>query len=258
MSEHSQKKIARPSLSLFMTEGGRALLEFGVFKMSEPLLKKAQKGDGHPVMVLPGFMASDVSTHPLRSFLKDIGYTSYGWELGRNYGKVNFIEQVQEKAELLYQAHGEKVSLVGWSLGGVFAREVAKQIPHLTRQVITLGSPFAKIDAPNYASWVHDLISEEKVEEIDPDLLLGLAEPPSVPTTAIYSKEDGIVSWKTCLDEEETETRQNIQVRGSHIGLGVNMAVMRIIADRLNYSAENWKRFKPGNSVEGFLFYPSC
>jgi len=148
--------------------------------------------------------------------------------------------------------------LIGWSLGGVFAREIAKKRPNLIRQVITLGSPFRAVVEKNNATWLYTYASGgQKVEDIDPALIAELPNPAPVPTTAIYSKEDGVVPWEYCMEKEETAIHQNIQVRGSHLGLGVNPSVLHIIADRLLYSSEDWQHFKVSSLLEDLFLYPS-
>lgn len=249
--------IKKPSLWLLATEGHRALFELGTYYPYK-FLKTDKSGDGHPVLVLPGFMATDISTAPLRSFLKRLGYEPYGWGEGRNYANAEYLEHLIEKVEDIFLTHRAKVSLIGWSLGGVFAREIAKRKPNLIRQVITLGSPFNGITEPNNAMWLYELLTDGRgTEDVDPDLLKGLPDPAPVPTTAIYSKEDGVVPWKTCLESFEDELHQNIQVRGSHLGLGVNPAVLEVIKDRLQLTAKDWYHFEPSNVLEDKLFYPS-
>ena len=251
-----EQKISRPSLFWLITEGGRALTELGLSFPYRSFYKNKKKGDGHPVMVLPGFMATDHSTKPLRRFLNNIGYHAYGWELGRNYAKEKFIKILLNKVEILYHKYGQKVSLIGWSLGGVYARQIAKEIPHMIRQVITLGSPFGGISQPNNVAWIYNLISGgKKVRNIDAALLQDIPIPAPVPSTAIYTKEDGVVPWEACIEIED-EIHQNIQVRGSHLGLGVNLTVLNIITDRLQYDAENWVHFK-ANRIQDLFYYPS-
>ena len=252
------QKNKKPSFFWFATEVGRAVAELGISIPYRKLFHNNYKGDGHPVLVLPGFMASDISTNPLRKFIKKLGYAAYGWDLGRNYGKLHSLELLVEKVEDIYAEHHQKVTIIGWSLGGVFARQIAKERPNMVRQVITLGSPFQDIEKPNNASWLYNLISEGKrVVDLDPLLLEDLPKPAPVPTTAIYTKEDGVVPWSMCMEKEEDATHQNIQVRGSHLGLGVNPSVFDIIADRLLYDEENWEHFDPKSAIKDLLFYPS-
>jgi pimeloyl-ACP methyl ester carboxylesterase len=171
---------------------------------------------------------------------------------------VEFLEVLIEKVENIHQEYGENVSLVGWSLGGVFARQIAKERPNLIRQIITLGSPFRGVQEPNNAAWIYDqLVKRKKIKETAPDLIDEFPKPAPVPTTAIYTKEDGVVPWQLCMEKEETYFHQNVQVRGSHLGLGVNASVLRIIANRLQYNEANWVEFNTNNSVENLILYPS-
>jgi pimeloyl-ACP methyl ester carboxylesterase len=250
------KSLPRPSLLWFLSEPGRALTELAIAVPFKSTFKNDAIGDGHPVMMLPGFMSNGASTIFLRKFIKKLGYNVIDWGLGRNLGKVEYIDLLLESVDELYAKTNEPISLIGWSLGGVFARQIAKQRPDIIRQVITLGSPFAGITQPNNASWIYTLVSGgKKVKNINIDFLNNLPNPASVPTTAIYTKEDGIVHWETCIEADQDEIHQNVQVRGSHIGLGVNPSVLSIIADRLKYDRNNWKYFEPKGIVEN-IFCP--
>jgi pimeloyl-ACP methyl ester carboxylesterase len=252
------KKTSRPSLFLAFTEAGRALTELGISYPYQNFVKPSGTGDGHPVMILPGFMSTKFSTGLLREFVSKSGYTVYDWGIKRNLGKVEYMDYLLQRLEKIQKHHGAAVSLIGWSLGGVFARELAKARPDLIRQVITLGSPFRDITHPNNIAWLYTLISGGKtVKESALALLETLPHPAPVPTTAIYSKEDGIVKWEMCLEEVQDDWHQNIQVRGSHCGLGVNTSVFWIIADRLKQKPEDWTHFRPSNVIEEWLFYPS-
>jgi len=257
-TEQINKDGKKPKFLWFATEAFRAIAELGLSVPYRRLYKSCEEGDGHPVLVLPGFMASDFSTGPMRDFIDSIGYHSSTWDLGRNYGKVSFIDDLVEKLESLYKEHKQPVTIIGWSLGGVYARQLAKNSPKLVRQVITLGSPFCGIAEPNNASWLYNLLpGRKRIVDLDPELLNDLPKPAPVPTTAIYSKEDGMVPWEVCLEKEETSIHQNIQVRGSHLGLGVNPSVLEIIANRLQYSEANWEHFRAPSIVKDLLFYPS-
>ncbi|MCR9286521.1 MAG: alpha/beta hydrolase [Bacteroidetes bacterium] len=251
-------KIKRPSIFWLATEIGRAVTEASLSVPFRTFYSTKEEGDGHPVLVLPGFMASDTSTAPLRGFINKLGYNALSWDLGRNLAKVEFLEVLIEKVENIHQEYGENVSLVGWSLGGVFARQIAKERPNLIRQIITLGSPFRGVQEPNNAAWIYDqLVKRKKIKETAPDLIDEFPKPAPVPTTAIYTKEDGVVPWQLCMEKEETYFHQNVQVRGSHLGLGVNASVLRIIANRLQYNEANWVEFNTNNSVENLILYPS-
>ena len=250
--------VKRPSLIWSLTEISRAFVEMGFYFPFKALKKFPQNGDGHPVLILPGFLASDASTVPLRNFVHELGYTVYGWGEGRNYANEEYLELLFEKVESLYKKHQEPISLVGWSLGGIYARQLAKGRPHMIRQVMTLGSPFKGVTRANNAKWMYDLLTRgEGTAKIDPELIEDIPHPAPVPTTAVYSKQDGIVPWQLCMEQEESFIHQNIQVHGSHFGLGVNPAVFMIIADRLQYHEENWTSFKPDNLFQDLLLFPS-
>ena len=148
-----------PSRTLMFLEG-RAIHELGAFLGALPLLSLAPRGDGHPVLVLPGLVASDTSTRPLRSFLKNRGYAVSGWRQGRNLGLREGVQHAMvDLVHELNDDHGRKVSLVGWSLGGLYARQLAKMMPDRVRSVITLGSPFAGSPKATNAWRVYEMAS---------------------------------------------------------------------------------------------------
>ena len=241
---NSSTGIKRPSKFWLATEAHRAFFELSSFLPYMAIKSMKKIGDGHPVIVLPGFMASDISTAPLRSLLKRLKYEAYGWDLGRNYGNGNDLNLLIRQVERLHQIHKTKVSLIGWSLGGVFAREIAKRIPNLIRQIILMGSPFGGVLESNHATWIYYMMTNGKgPNEIDKEILKYLAQPAHVPTTAIYSKQDGIVPWELCIERLESEIHENIEVNGSHLGLGVNPLVLDIIIDRLQFMEHNWSKY---------------
>ena len=249
------QKIRRPSLFWLFTESGRAMTEYGASLPYRKLLKHAKRGDGHPILVIPGFMSTDLSTAPMRDFMEQLGYNTYGWEQGRNYAAIELIDVLSHRLEEIFKENEQKVSLIGWSMGGIYARQIAKRNPEYVRQIITMGSPFAGITEPNNVSWIYNLLTWSRVENVDPWLISDLPKPAPVPTTAIYSKQDGIVPWKVCKEQETDEWHQNVQVRGSHLGLGFNPAVLAILADRLQYDQDSWEPFKAG-FLKQLLFYP--
>ena len=156
-----------PSRTLMFLEG-RAIHELGAFLGALPLLSLAPKGDGHPVMVLPGLVASDASTRPLRSFLRSRGYAVSGWRQGRNLGLREGVQHAMvDLVHELNDMQGRKVSLVGWSLGGLYARQLAKMMPERVRSVITLGSPFAAGPKATNAWRVYEMASGRRADEED-------------------------------------------------------------------------------------------
>jgi len=235
--------VAPPSKLLLLVEEGRAIHEFGAFLACLPLLRLAPDGDGHSVLVLPGLIASDRSTGPLRTFLSSHGYAVHGWRQGHNLGPRDgvadgMIEQLQEIA----QQSGRKVSLIGWSLGGVYARQLAKICPEAVRAVITLGSPFAAGPRSTNAWRIYELASGKRADDRSDDFGRALADPPPVPATAIFSRTDGVCAWRACI-ERPSALAENIEVHGSHCGLGHHPAVVYAIADRLAQPEGAWRPF---------------
>ncbi|WP_128892168.1 triacylglycerol lipase [Erythrobacter sp. HKB08] len=234
-----------PSRLLTLAEPGRAMAELASFYAARPLLSGLPKGDGHGVLVLPGFMASDYSTRPMRRLLSDLGYDVEGWKLGRNVRVDNArVEAMMGCVEELYDRHDRKVSIVGWSLGGVFARELAKQAPEKVRLVISLGSPISDDRNHTNARRLFEYLNGEEPEPMQGGNFRQLAEAPPVPTTSILTKTDGVVHWRGSVQHGEGEV-ENIEVLASHCGLGVNPAVMIAIADRLAQAEGKWKPFRP-------------
>src|SRR6201989_1664146 len=173
-----------PSRTLLFMEG-RALHEFGAFLGALPLLSLAPRGDGHPVLVLPGLVASDTSTRPLRSFLKSRGYAVSGWRQGRNLGLRDGVQHAMfDLVRELSDANGRKISLVGWSLGGLYARQLAKLMPDHVRSVITLGSPFAGSPKATNAWRVYELASGRRADEEEARFGGSRSETPPVPAHA--------------------------------------------------------------------------
>ena len=251
-----QRNIKRPSILKLALEA-RTFFEAGSFALSFPLLQTTPKGDGHPVLVMPGFLANDFSTKLLRTFLKSRNYKSYGWKLGRNMGtqshpETGCGEDVIARLEQIYHKHGQKVSIIGWSLGGIYARELARLRPEMTRQVITLGSPFSSSLKANHASKLFEKTSGYSLGDMDKTLRENMRFSPPVHTTSIYSKSDGITAWECCLEIQD-DTTQNIEVVSSHCGLGHHPFVMWVIADRLAQSEENWQHFEP-KKLEKLMF----
>ncbi|HET7017039.1 MAG TPA: alpha/beta fold hydrolase [Streptosporangiaceae bacterium] len=230
----SEKAAGGPAAVYWMTEPARGLVDLASLPVAARWLATAPRGDGHGVLVFPGFLSSDVSTRTLRRFLSRLGYQVRGWNLGRNLGPTDrVVDELPRAISALAEVTGKPVSLVGWSLGGIYARELARRNPAPIRQVITLGSPFAIINPKQsrvdsfYRRRAHlhaDAVRLPSPEEI--------ARPIEVPSTAVYSRRDGIVAWQTCT-EPASELHDNVEVRCSHLGFGVDPATLWIVADRL-------------------------
>jgi pimeloyl-ACP methyl ester carboxylesterase len=239
------RRSSAPPWSLSITDPGRAAVEFGLMLGTRPLRRALPVGDGHPVLVLPGLLAGDGSTRPLRGILRDLGYQVHGWRLGRNIGPTaRAVAGMADRLDDLDRRYGAPVSVIGWSLGGIFARGMARRRPSSVRQVITLGSPF-RLTSHNQtrAGAAFQRFSHLHVERAPVPVQLE-TEPLAVPATSIYSKYDGVVAWQACLDLR-SPTAENIAVIGSHFGLGHNPAVIWAIADRLAQPSGQWAPFRP-------------
>jgi pimeloyl-ACP methyl ester carboxylesterase len=241
----------RPPSGVWTLFEGRAVFELGAFYMTRPLLSHLPKGDGHAVQVLPGFMASNSSTVPMRRLLGRLGYDAHGWDSGRNVRVDNaLIARLEAQLKRLNDTSGRKVSLVGWSLGGVLARELAKLHPDRVRLVISLGSPISDDRNHTNAARLFEMLNGKEPEAMRGGGFRGLGEAPPVPTTSILSKTDGIVHWRGSVQKPTPTPSENIEVYASHCGLGVNPSVMIAIADRLAQAESAWAPFAPSLAVQ--------
>lgn len=241
------KTVKAPSLALLATEG-RGLLDIPALLAAAPFLATAPRGQSHPVMVLPGLGADDTSTIAIRGFLERLGYKVQGWGRGRNVRAPDSdLVSIAEQVTKLHAESGEKVSLIGWSRGGIIAREVARHVPEAVRLVVTLGSPFAAPGASNVKT-IWRVLTGQKYEPPTPERISRLAQPIPVPSTSIYTRADGVVAWQACL-EEDGPKRENIEVITTHIGLGFHAPALWVIADRLAQPLGGWKPFRPNALV---------
>jgi len=235
--------IEPPATVLLLLEAQRAMFEAATLLPASPLLRRAPRGDGHPVLVLPGFGASDRSTGVLRRYLEGLGYGVHPWTFGRNLGpRGDLPQRLGARLAELQQKGERKVSLVGWSLGGIYAREMARRMPQYVRQVITLGSPFRGGGRPTNVGRIIRALTGANMRERGPAWMADIAKPPPVPSTAIFSRTDGIAAWRACIEMEAPNT-DNIEVIGSHCGLGFNPVVLYAIADRLAQDEDGWSTF---------------
>jgi pimeloyl-ACP methyl ester carboxylesterase len=234
-----------PGRALLWTDYARSLADFGALMLTWPILSRAPRGDGHPVLVLPGLVAPDASTIVLRVVLRRLGYTPYGWNLGTNLGPTHkIVDGTPARLDQIGARHKQPVTLIGWSLGGIFARQLSRNTPDSVRRVITLGSPFKLAsDRHSHARFIYNLWRKRHVTELLAPLEAGLGALP-VPATSIYSRRDGIVSWRACLDGDSPHA-ENIEVTASHVGLGHHPAVLYAIADRLGQAHGQWQPFHP-------------
>jgi pimeloyl-ACP methyl ester carboxylesterase len=220
-----------------------AIPEFGAFMLSAPWLATAPRGIGRRVLVLPGFTAGDVSTAPLRLALRALGHRPAPWGLGLNVGPDDeTVRQLLRLLDRLVQQNGGPIDIVGWSLGGIMARLLALHHPDRVRQVVSLGSPI-RIEDPqaNVSEAVQRLAQLSGLQRNRRGH--DLTEVP-VPSTVIYSRQDGVVAAASCL-QPVGPTAENIEVRGAHIGLGHNPSVVWAVADRLAQRDGEWEPFEP-------------
>ena len=237
-----QSRLRAPSLFMMLAEA-RSVFELNSSLLLSPLLMRAPRGDGHPVLALPGFLASDLSMALMRRYLKELGYDTHAWNMGRNLGGLaSKRDALRALLTQIHQTTGKKVSIVGWSLGGINARDLALQLPDMVRSVITLGSPFTNDITATNATRLYEALSGEGIND-NPEIREAIAGDLPVPTTSIYSRTDGIVNWHTSL-LRPSDTAENIEVHlASHIGLGVNPAALWAVADRLAQGEGEFKQF---------------
>jgi pimeloyl-ACP methyl ester carboxylesterase len=208
-----------------------------------PLLQLGPRGDGHAVLILPGLVAHDSSTRMLRNFLIQRGYAAHGWGQGINFGpRPHVIEACVERLRFLFrQSGGRKVSVVGQSLGGVYARVLAGLAHEQVRCVIMLGSPIAGPASASNARRLYQAVSGRHAHH--PAYSRLLQHPPQVPTTSIFSRSDGVVAWQSSVMDEHP-LAENIEVFTSHTGMAMAPAVLHAIADRLAQPDGQWKPFE--------------
>jgi pimeloyl-ACP methyl ester carboxylesterase len=204
-----------PPLGHFVREAGSLLaLRWKSMRAVAAPLETKRQGNGEPVMVIPGFLATDFSTKILRQTLRQAGYRAYGWGLGFNLGaRADLLDRLDE--QLAKRARKGKVTLIGWSLGGLYARELAKRHPDMVARVITLGSPFSGDVRANHAWRLYELINDHKVDS--PPIEAQLHEKPPVPTIACWSRQDGIVA-PACARGLPEECDRSIELNCTHMG----------------------------------------
>lgn len=248
-------RLPAPSGSLLFTEGFRAIGDLtNFFRARATLLNHLPRGDGHDVLVLPGFMTRNSSTLLLRRFLRRLNYRVSGWEMGRNLGLRNGVaEGMSAQLKALADRSGRKVSVVGQSLGGTFARELAKAHPELVRLVVTLGSPLAIHPKSTNAWRVYEWATGENIEKVAREV--DVSPPRHVPCTAVYSRADGVVAWRGSMDVKASR-RENVEIESSHVGMAVHPGAIAVIGDRLSQSENSWAPF----SIEAWnaRFFPAA
>lgn len=216
----------------------RAVLETLALPPSALWLLLQPRGDQRQVMFVPGFLADDISTWPLRRYLQALGYSTSGWSLGRNKGQPEAdAHRLVEHLETVRRTE-EPITLVGWSLGGVIAREVARLMPDAVREVITMGTPVE--GGPKYTIAADRFASDNNIDldAFEQHVHRVNSETLTQPLTVIYSKSDGVVGWRAAIDRYNPHAR-HVRVRGSHLGLGTNPRVWNEIAKTLGGRRQN-------------------
>ena len=234
----------RPPLTLLASEPLRAASEYVLHKLVP--LSRPVAGDGHPVVIFPGLAASTRSVAPLRDHVQSLGYKALDWGRGLNTGPRGdvdkWLEGLAKDVDALLKGHAAPASLIGWSLGGLYARELAKILAPRVRQVITIGTPFNVPAGGTHVGWLFRLLSGMPAVA-NSHMSARLLRPPPVPTTSIYSRSDGVVAWQACMHEGGAPHVEDIEVRGSHIGMVWNRDVLSVVSDRLALHAGQRRRF---------------
>jgi pimeloyl-ACP methyl ester carboxylesterase len=226
--------VQSPHLGMLALEPVRALLEFARMQLTEPSPAHA-RGDGHAVVLFPGLGADHRFMDPLARHCEQLGYDVYHWGRGRNTGPEGeaavWLDALAMEVDGLVAPARREITLIGWSLGGLYAREIAKALPHRVRQVVTLGTPFARIANSTNVQWLYEFLSGTS-STVDNALARRLAAAPPVPNTSVYSRSDGVVAWQACIDRS-TPSAEHVEVSSTHLGMGFDPDVWTVVADRL-------------------------
>jgi len=240
----SNSPIRPPSYALLALEPVRAGWEFAQHQvMREAALPQ---GDRHAVVVFPGLATNGLVTRPLRSFCERLGYRCFDWGQGLNTGPKGeidaWLDTLAQDVQARTAGHAAPISLIGWSLGGIYAREVAKRLRSRVRQVITIGTPVAGAAEQTNVGLVYRLLNGS-TPPADSKMIGKLRTAPPVPTTSIYSRTDGVVAWQACRDMKRAGRAESIEIEGSHCGMPWNPAVLRVVADRLAQPLHAWRPY---------------
>ena len=249
------KKIPQPPLFNMVMET-RSVIEWTSIYCLYPFIPKRIKGQGKPVMLIPPYLGDDFSTSFVRKYLKSLGFTTYKWELGFNMVKSHYIPRLEEKLADIYDKHQEKVSIVGWSGGGIFAKIMANRHPDQVEQILTIGSPiWGVMDMKTPVYGLLEFFRGKSLKERNERFLSELEPIPNVPVTCIYTKTDGLVPWKHCMEAETSRKDiKNIEVFGSHSGMGANVSVLLVTANMLSANIQGKKLRNVGSNIERFLY----
>nr|WP_321227992.1 alpha/beta hydrolase [uncultured Psychroserpens sp.] len=249
------KKIPQPPVFNMVMET-RSILEWSSIYCIYPLIPKRIKGNGKPVLLIPPYLGDDSSTSFVRKYLKSLGFSTYKWDLGFNMVKAHYIPRLEEKLHDIYQEHNEKVSIVGWSGGGIFAKIMANRHPDQVEQILTIGSPiWGVMDMKTPVYGLMEFFRGKSLKERNERFLAELEPIPKVPVTCIYTKTDGLVPWKHCIEANTfRKDIKNIEVFGSHSGMGANASVLLVTANMLSANIQGKKIRDVGSNIERYLY----
>ena len=249
------QKIPHPPLFNMLLES-RSLVEWSSIYAIYPFIPKRIKGNGHPVLLIPPYLGDDYSTSFVRRYLTSLGFKTYKWEQGFNLIKSHYIPRLEEKLDDIYRIHGEKVNIVGWSGGGIFAKIMANRHPQQVQQIITIGSPvWGVMDMKTPVSGILEFFRGKSLKERNKRFIEELEPIPNVPITCIYTKTDGLLPWKHCMEAESyRDDIKNIEVYGSHSGLGANASVLLITANALSAHIEGKTIGETTPNIERILY----
>jgi len=249
------QKIPPPPLFNMLLES-RSLVEWSSIYAIYPFIPRRIKGKGKPVLLIPPYLGDDYSTAFVRRYLTSLGFTTYKWEQGFNLIKSHYIPRLEEKLDDIYREHGEKVNIVGWSGGGIFAKIMANRHPNQVEQILTIGSPvWGVMEMKTPVSGILEFFRGKSLKERNKRFIEELEPIPNVPITCIYTKTDGLLPWKHCMEAESyRDDIKNIEVYGSHSGLGANASVLLITANALsaNINGKTLKETTP--NIERILY----
>ncbi|WP_435624707.1 esterase/lipase family protein [Flagellimonas sp.] len=249
------QKIPKPPLFNMLLEG-RSLVEWTSIYAIYPFIPKRIKGEGRPVLLIPPYLGDDYSTSFVRRYLTSLGFKTYKWEQGFNLVKSHYIPRLEEKLDDIYRTHGEKVNIVGWSGGGIFAKIMANRHPQQVEQIITIGSPvWGVMDMKTPVSGILEFFRGKSLKERNKRFIEELEPIPNVPITCIYTKTDGLLPWKHCMEAESfRDDIKNIEVYGSHSGLGANVSVLLITANALSANIKGKTISDTTTNIERILY----
>jgi len=254
--ERINANIPPPPLFNILLET-RSIAEWSSMFWLYPFIPKHKSKKEKPVLLMPPYLGNDNSTRFVRKYLKSVGFKTYKWDLGVNMINSKSLPKLIEKLDEIYEKHQEKVSLVGWSGGGIFAKIIANRYPEKVEKLITIGSPVWGVqNMKTPIIKTIEFVRGTKLKERNLKFIKELEVIPKVPIICIYTKTDGLIPWKNCMEAETYRNDiKNVEVFGSHCGLGANATVLLTVANALN---ENFIKEEKKSIIEKVetLFFP--